>query len=1174
MLRSWSFDYGMGRNGHELSNRHARQTPRCLLKLSAVNIPLAGKTMLQHQWRQWLVVAVGCWAGLWHSGGAAQDVSPVNPSQPPVGEAASAEPPPEHKVYVPYRNLRAIFENEAATVFLPFQEYLRLWEHTWRSITRPADQPPVSGLITAAEYVAHVEQDTARIQATLTVQVLQKGWAEIPVKFGGAAIGTVSSEPPGVLLRGTGQGTYALLLSEPGQTTVQLELAARVITSPEGRSLVLDVPPVAQTTFELVVPEADQAIDIQPKLLQLPVEAVEKTSRVRAGLGSVEKISARWNPRAGAKPDMELLASATSAALIQVEDGLIHADVFFTIDVLRGNVEQIRIAVPKGHRILDVTSEARLREWRVSEEGLRQIVTLDLLSRTGGKIAVEVHTERPLGEEPFDVVGLAGETAHGIHLLDVLRESGQVAVRSAADLSVTPTLQQGLVRIDESEVDARIKRPGAAFYKFYNPNCRLTLAARPVEPRLLVDHRADVSFTQDQLRLESELVYTIERAGVFELTFKLPQGLTVENVACEGLKQFDVSADKALLTVSLKERRMGELKVRVTALRQRDPAAEAAGFPIPVLEPQNVELENGWLRILAIDAIDVITDSDQIAGFQPDPTADPQVASPLRLVSAWTFNRRPVNLPVRIQSKPTRLTADIGTILDVKQGQIQAVVHLVYHVDFAGLDTFRFAVPESLADRVQIQVAEDGGPPIKQKSRSAEAVDGFVTWTVVLQREALGHVRLRLTYDLAPQAGADTSQTYRAGLVRVLEPFDSADADVRKRTIPVSRLTGEVTARKDKALSVAVTATGGDVEPIDVRELLGLPQDGFVAFRYFKQPVELEIAASKYDVQEVVQTVISRGLVEVVLDRAGGAMFRGRFVIRTSERQRLAVDLPKNAEPLGVLVDRKPAALEKNPAGAAQKDWDGYYVNVARTKSSDEPFTLAVMYRLTFASPPFQQGHSNTRPLQLPIIGGGATNDVALQQLRVAVWVPEHFALVGTPPRFTPECRPSWRSILWGQPDRQACLDELQRWIGDDGGGLVDFPTEGQVTVYTNLGGATEIVVWWWHVPWYALVVSSALALIAVVLRNTRWENKLTLVLLAGLIAATYALQDADFVLHGLLVSSYGLVAMAGLWLIHGLFGRRRMPRPGSPPPAFPAAVIPPPGVFDSVTLGLQKPQS
>ncbi|HET6425709.1 MAG TPA: hypothetical protein VFG20_18610, partial [Planctomycetaceae bacterium] len=975
-------------------------------------------------------------------------------------------------------------------------------------------------------------------------------------------------------------GEYGLLFSEVGEHTVTLEMTARVLTAPEGRSLELQVPTVGVTSFDLVVPDADQTIEVEPKLLQEPVEAAAKTTRIRANLGSTDKIAARWHPRVGSKPDMELLASATSATLVQVEDGLIHTDVFFNVEVLRGQIERLRVAVPKGHRVLDVVSAARVREWKVAEEDNRQIITVELVSRQGGKVPLEVHTERAVETEPFEIAGLDGETATGIHLLDVLRESGQIAIRASADLTLSVTSQQGVSRIDEAEVDQRIRRPGAAFYKFYTPQVKLTATVKPVEPRLLLDHLAIATYTQDQLKLESILNYTVERTGVFELTLGLPDDFTIEAVRCDALKQFDVSADRKTLRIALKERKLGSVGVVVIASRPRDANTETADAPVPLLEPQGVEIENGKLRVRAPDSLDVITDSEKIVGLQPDPQPADNTPSGLRLISAWTFNRRPVTLPARTVAKPTRLTASIASTLDVKQGQVQVTTLIDFLVEYAGLDTFRFSVPEAVADSVQIVAGDGSSAPIQQKSRAEQVIDGWVTWTVVLQRDVVGNVPFRITYDKPlPEDSEGKAQTISVPLIRIADPFEAAEKDARRRSITVARIAGEATVKKDRVLSVSSTATGGDAEPIDVRELTRLPQDGLVGFRYFKQPVDIALTVSKYGIQQVIETVVSKQLVEVVLDRSGGATFRARFVAKSSERQRLRLDLPKGAELLGVMVEGKPVALENNTDAKASEYWSAYYINVTRAKSSEEPFSLAVLYRLPLKPAPFTS-RGGSAELRLPMLGGAKAGDdetpaTAVQQLRVGVWVPEEYALVGQPKHFVND-HPAKIRPLW-QRFTRTDLPELRQWIGDSGGGLFDFPVEGHAYAYSNLGGRDRIEVMWWHLPFYTWIVSGALVLIAVVLRNTSWENKLTLVLLGGLVAAVYALRDPDLVAHAIGVASYGLIAMTALWLIQALFRRTdrggALPGGGTPPNPT-APVIPPPGVFDSVVLGMDKPSS
>ncbi|MEK6259071.1 MAG: hypothetical protein AABP62_10695 [Planctomycetota bacterium] len=1054
----------------------------------------------------------------------------------------AAEKSVERLIYLPFRSLKAVFEKPDGSVFVPYADYLKLIEQAMGSGLRKADQPPVGGVITSATYTAKIEKDVAQISATLVVQVLDKGWVEVPVKFGEAAIGKLSSDSGKVLLRGTGNGTYSLLLPTPGEHKVQLELTARVRTAPEGKSLDMDVPPVGITTFELVVPEADQSIELKPKLIAEAVAAVAgaKETKIKASVGSTEKISARWHPRVGTKPDMELLASVTNLTLVTVEDGLVHTDTWLTYDILRGQLEKVRIAVPKGQRILDITSDAKVKEWKAVEEENRQVVTVELLSRLDGKVTIEVHTEQSAPTEAFDVAGMEAAAAYGIHALDVIRESGTVAVKQGSDLTLTVEEQKGLLRIDESEVDAKLKRPGALYYKFYSPAFRLKLLAKPVEPRLILDHASQLVFRDDQLRLRSIASFAIDRAGVFELKFKLPENVTVENVVCDKMKQFDVSPDKTMLTISLREKTQGSLVVTVFATRSLDPTAEKTDQVLPLLEPVGVEVENGKVQVYAPEALDVITDAEKLVAVQPDPAPQPEAVASARLVSSWLYNRRPVEIPVRTVRKPTRLTAFIGTKADVKQGQVQVTTTLHYIIEYAGIDTFRFSVPEALADKVQISSKAGGAaPPIKQKSRATAAVDGWVTWTVVMQRDVLGSQPFEITYDLAPTAEAD-GKTEKSAIeaIQVLNPYDKAEGPQGKRDITVSRTIGEMTVIKDRALSVSAAATGGDAEPIDVRELQQLSQDGFVAFRYFKQPVKLDLTSNKFDVQGVIETVVSKALVEIVLDRAGTATFRARYAIKSSERQRLRVDLPSGVEPLGVLVDRKPVSLEK--AGIeTTKGWDSYFVNVARTKSSDEPFSLAVLFRNPLSPAPFTSNGGRLL-MRLPVIGGSQNTGVAVQQLRTAVWVPDEYALVGTPKNFSVETRTVLRELLFSRSRNAFGTQDLDGWIGSDSGGVFDFPIEGRRYQYSNLGGRDTIDLGWWHLPFYTWIVSGAIVLIAIVLRGTSWENKLTLLIAAAFAAAAYALKDVDLIIHGLAVASYGLGALIAIWLVHCLLTEQK----------------------------------
>jgi hypothetical protein len=251
----------------------------------------------------------------------------------------------------------------------------------------------------------------------------------------------------------------------------------------------------------------------------------------------------------------------------------------------------------------------------------------------------------------------------------------------------------------------------------------------------------------------------------------------------------------------------------------------------------------------------------------------------------------------------------------------------------------------------------------------------------------------------------------------------------------------------------------------------------------------------------------------------------------------LRVDLPENVEIMGVLVDRKLTALEKADTPAESK-WASYYINVARTKSSDEPFTLTILFRHAHQPVPFQTAGGSLQA-RLPLIGGSPKSGVAVQQMYVKAWVPPEYSLVGTPKNFSVQTETPLRKMLYGRQRAAFGEQNLDAWIGIDSGGLFDLPTEGRSYQYMNLGGSKLIEVTWWHMPFYTWIISGALVLIALVLRNTSWENKLTLVIFAVFLASAYALKDFDWILQGGQVAAYGLLATAAIWLVHGILSRK-----------------------------------
>jgi hypothetical protein len=1068
----------------------------------------------------------------------AQEPKPPAPSKFEAGNNSSVAPGGswEKLIYIPYRALKSVLQDPKAAAIVPLDEYLRWLQSNRAGTTRL----PIAAVVSEAHYDAKVDKDIVRIHAVLTVQSLEKHWSGATVAFGDAAIGKITSEKDRVLVRGLGRGLYALLVPDEGTYKVELELSTAVRTSPEGRSFDFDCPTTGISTFDLTVSEPDQTVELVPRPVIEKSDSPQGQTRIRANLAATPHVIARWHPRTTARPDAELLMAVDNLLTATIGEGVIHSDAALTYKILKGETNRVRLAVPADDRILDVSSpQGGVRAWKAVREANRQLVTVDLLSGVSKQVVVEVHTERPLPADGFDVAGIDDQGhVFGIHAVEVLHESGRLIVAHREGIEVAAESEKGVVRIEASDVPAAKIGANSLFYKYYSPAFRLRVEARAVEPQVVVTQNAQFTFHEDELRMNSLLNYEVTRTGIFEIDLKIPDGLTIDAVE-PPMRSYRVDATTHKLIITLNEKQQGTIQFTVAGHRNLPASGE---IDLPLLEPLGTFRETGLVSAFAPEGIELVTDDSKLAGAHPESSANVQAPAGFHPSGKWSYQHRPVAIHVRTLRKPTRLTAWVESTVTARQDSATLTAHVIFQVENAAIDIFRIAVPQAAADQAQIQ-SENAEAGIKQQIRDEKPVDGWIGWTITLQKKVTGSQPFLVKYDLKPEAapapptGAKSGEQTAAAaakaefLVPLPQPQGLKNPDNSDR-VPLARVDGEISVTKDASLSAAATASGGDVESIDVRELTHLDHNGYMAFRYERQPVQVRLSLVKFGVQPVVETVVSRALLEVVIGRDATALYRCRYLMKSSQRQRLALELPADAQPLGVFLDGRAISLETNPASPHSEEWKSYFVNVVRKTSSDEPMRLAIQFRRPISPTPFESLAGGTLLLYFPRVGGSAGNHVAVQQMRTAVWIPKDFSIVQTPVGFLPE---SATRQLFGRLELTSVgptPPQLEQWIGGSPGALFEFPLEGESHVYSRVGPADSILLTWARMPTSTIVVSLAIAIVAWLLRKRRWETLATLLLIVVLAAVLGALVDRELVWHAILSARFGLMALAAIWII------------------------------------------
>jgi hypothetical protein len=1044
--------------------------------------------------------------------------SPQDDKDKPAAKPADQKPnggPPreEHVIYVPYTKLPEVFEKEGASVLLPYAQFLQMWSGMQGPIIPLPIKPPVAGLISRADYSGKVEGDLVRLQATLTIEVLGDEWARLPVQFGDAAVGEAMSDDEDVLLRGVGDGKYELLAHGRGKHKISFELVARVQASADGKNFTINCPLVGVSNLELEIDQPEMSVQVNPRRTSQVQATDKKVTKVQAAIGSTDKFTVAWQPKSGAAAEMAGLASVTDTIQIEVGDGVVHTHATFDFQVLRGSLDALAVTMPADQRLLDVQAPG-LRDWQseAAEEG-RQRLTVRLHAATRDKVRLEVRTESPIPEKAFPIAQFQA--------VGVARESGIVAVRSAEDVGLEFVTHSGVSRIDAAEVPEALRKPRSTFYKFFTPSFQLAVAASALEPRVAVESFLTVTIEKARLSLRGDFKFDVTRAGIFAVPLRLPAGFNVDEVVCDVMDRHESSTpddgDGQVLTVYLTKKVLGQLKLAVVASQSRQAGTQSGELELPLIEPIGVPREQGLVAVIAPDSIEVNSDPTKLEsaraatpaelaarGFTPQPPAGSTVAA------SFAFTRRPVKIGLATRERPRRVFASVSTVASVKEDIFSVTTKINYDIQYAGLDTFRFAVPASAKPEITV----DG----KKEHRKADdpEEDGSVVWTVVLHSEALGSRTVTVTYD-------EKITVPEKGVSQLVQPI---------RVLDVDRETGEIAILKDRSLAIGATQEG--LEEIDARELtqpVGKEQP-YLSYRYFRHPAKLTLEVTKHEIEGVVKTVVSRAFVEAVVSSEGPISVRARYMVKSSERQRLALTLPATRV-LGVTVAGRSVLPEKAPAmpGAGADD-KSYFINIDRETGPDVAFPIAIVYE---APPPpgDKLAMTDALPVRLPQFEKG----VKFQQLYVRLWLPDQFRAVGEPSGFTSETRSVFDAFRYQQVT-YAAEDPESAFRGDTT--TFDFRTAGHSYLFSSLSPPPELAVRYWKTAPMTLAGSLVVLAIGALLVFCRFEAKVLLVLAAALLALLAGLFWREAVLSWLAAARIGLASVIALWLVLFLLRVRR----------------------------------
>jgi len=669
----------------------------------------------------------------------------------------------------------------------------------------------------------------------------------------------------------------AVRLPKAGPATVRVKFLVKLEGDVTRRRLAFDVPPALSSRVALTVQEPEAVVEFPTAVSHHSSTAQEQT-RIEAVLGAANRVELAWTPRVKRAAEIAATVFCQSATLASFSSGVLNLRSQLEYQVTQGELREVRVRLPAGHRLLRVEGE-HLRTWQIKAGAAgepatqsEQILTVELTKGVSPSYRLIVETERALDPPPASVpVELP-------HALEVRRETGWIALSGSDDLGLTADAPPGLQKVDLVEFTKAFATPQAltAAYQFLRPDFALQVRVETLQPQIEAIVRNRLRLGADQLHLTTHVDYTIKRAGLFTLRLWVPAGFRIESVTGTNLAQWveKTDSDRRIVEATLKQRTSGAYALQLQ-LVQSLPALPAS-LEVPGVHPLDTTKLTGFVVVSPEPGVQIKPGARE--GLTEVPIASLPEGGTGLAYRYLSNDPAPATAPWRLGVSPEAVEswvrAEVMTWLTLSEVLASGRALVRFEVQNAPVKEFRLRIPAAFRN-VEIE-----GANVRRRDQTGEV------WRVELQSKVVGTHTLTVTWEQPWNVREEAKESR----------FDVAGVEA----LGVERETGAVAVIARAPLQVTPQVASAELVRLDVREL---PEwggradpDTVLAYRYLRPGYQLALAAQRFAPAAVLQALAQEARLTTVVADDGQMMTELALQLRNNGRQFLEVALPAGAQ--------------------------------------------------------------------------------------------------------------------------------------------------------------------------------------------------------------------------------------------------------------------------------------
>ena len=830
--------------------------------------------------------------------------------------------------------------------------------------TQQVDLPPISisypaYSIVEAQYEGSIKDDNITIKSKFKISILEEKNIQIPILYDDVAI-TKADIPKNVLLS-VNNNWYSLIFNKKGDYNITL-IFTKKINKKEDRNIFNFNPPYsAISTLKFTIPGTGLDIKTNPPLSMQTKKINNKDTELTAFLGTNDYIEIEWASKASALTAAKPMFLSENNMLVNISPGIVKFTSIFNYKIMQGKVSAFTVNFPIDINLLTVKGE-NLKNWNLKQDKTKQILEIELSKEITDNYKLILEMEKTK-EEISDLFDMPE-----VNTLYAERQTGFIAVTTTENLKIRPIKKVGISQIDYSQLPEELikKTPNgiSLAYKYLKLPILLSLNMEKIKPEISARNNIFFQVNEDLINLQTVIVFTIKKSGIFNLSVDLPNTLSLTDVTGTDIETWSTSKNKKFqrLEVQLKNKVIGNYILTITMEKPiKDIEDIYNGIDVPQVKIININKTIGYIGISGVSNIKMSTkhrdnlneiDIDQLYLTPKGITIPPTLA--------YKYIEEPYSLKLNVEKVDPRVTAKAFTFLSVGEGLLLVNSAVTYDILYAGIDEFTISFPED------VQAIDIVGKNIKSKEEiiDEKKINGNKIkekiWKVTLHSKVKGSYTLYCSYEKLMK---DTSGKVSLPKLKALN---------------VERESGYYCLGPRTNVEIKPDLTSA-ASQIDIKEL---PQDKIkgidvplvLAFKYVKHPYNIVVDIKKHDDVSVLVAIAESAKITSVLTKEGQIMHHALYTIKNRQKQYLNVTLPKDANIMSTFVNNKPVKAGKTKEGTI-------LIPLEKFQDKESIYPIEIVYETKRSKLKFFGGLKLTQP-QL---------DIPSTNINWQVYLPENY---------------------------------------------------------------------------------------------------------------------------------------------------------------------------------------